>query len=150
MKKKSLIYILLLIFSLIGIAAFTYGHKNPELYVLREVNISGKNSLYDFNTNQWVTKIDGATGMYYIAMDSERNLYIVDRFENIFKKLDIKLEKLHVHDTDVYNCITDVYISEETNSMIISTQEDFITFIINLTDYSTKLADVSDDWQERL
>lgn len=145
MKNKFLIYIILLIIILIGLVIFMYSHNNHTLYVLREINISGQNSLYNFNTNQWVTKIDGANGMYYIAMDSKRNLYIVDRFENIFKKLDIKLEKLHVYDTDVYNCIIDVYVSEETNSMIISTQEDFITFIVNLNDYSTKLADVNDD-----
>lgn len=116
-----------------------------ELYIIKKINISSENSLYNFKTKEWVQQINGAEGMYYIAIDNEKNLYIVDRFENILKKLDAKLEKLNIDDTNVDNCITYANVSQKDNTLVISTEDTFITYIVNLEDLSTKLAEINDN-----
>lgn len=129
--------------SLNGTGGETNG--SDELYIIQEIDISSEQKLYNFKTKEWVQEITGAEGMYYIAMDSEKNLYIVDRFENIVKKLDARLEKLKTEDTDVDNYVTRAAVSQEDNTLVISTGDDFITFIVSLEDFSTSLAEVNDD-----
>lgn len=123
----------------------TSSTENNELYIIKEINISNDGYLYNFKTKKWVKQIDGAEGMYYIAIDNEKNIYIVDRFENILKKLDVKLEKLRVDDTDVDNYITYVNVSKSDDTLVISTGDEFITFVVSLKDYSTHLAEIGDD-----
>lgn len=86
-----------------------------------------------------------AESLHYIAIDNEKNLYIVDRFENILKKLDAKLEKLRIDDTNVDNYVTYANVSKENNTLIISTGDEFITYLISLDNFSTKLAEINDD-----
>ena len=119
--------------------------SNNSLYIIKKINISDEQSLYNFSTKKWVTEIEGAESMYFIAIDNEKNLYIVDRFENILKKLDAKLEKLNVDDTNVDNCVTNANVSKEDNTLVISTEDDFITYIVNLENLSTKLAEINDN-----
>lgn len=123
----------------------TSSTENNELYIIKEINISNDGYLYNFKTKKWVKQIDGAEGMYYIAIDNEKNIYIVDRFENILKKLDVKLEKLRVDDTDVDNYITYVNVSKSDDTLVISTGDEFITFVVSLKNYSTHLAEIGDD-----
>ena len=123
----------------------TSSTENNELYIIKEINISNDGYLYNFKTKKWVKQIDGAEGMYYIAIDNEKNIYIVYRFENILKKLDVKLEKLRVDDTDVDNYITYVNVSKSDDTLVISTGDEFITFVVSLKDYSTHLAEIGDD-----
>lgn len=119
--------------------------SNNSLYIIKEINISDQQSLYNFNTKKWVKEITGAESMYFIAIDNEKNLYIVDRFENILKKLDAKLEKLNIDDTNVDNYVTYANVSKEDNTLVISTGDDFITYIVDLENLSTKLAEINDD-----
>ena len=123
----------------------TSSTENNELYIIKEINISNDGYLYNFKTKKWVKQIDGAEGMYYIAIDNEKNIYIVDRFENILKKLDVKLEKLRVDDTDVDNYITYVKVSKSDDTLVISTGDEFITFEVSLKNYSTHLAEIGDE-----
>ena len=123
----------------------TSSTENNGLYIIKEINISNDGYLYNFKTKKWVKQIDGAEGMYYIAIDNEKNIYIVDRFENILKKLDVKLEKLRVDDTDVDNYITYVNVSKSDDTLVISTGDEFITFVVSLKNYSTHLAEIGDD-----
>jgi hypothetical protein len=55
------------------------------------------------------------------------------------------LEKLNIDDTNVDNYVTYANVSKADNTLIISTGDDFITFIVNLEDFSTKLAEINDD-----
>lgn len=119
--------------------------ESNELYIIKKIDISSEHSLYNFKTKEWVQQIDGAEGMYYIAIDNEKNLYIVDRFESILKKLDAKLEKLKIDDTNVDNYVTYANVSQKDNTLVISTGDDFITFIVSLEDFSTKLAEINDE-----
>jgi K+-transporting ATPase A subunit len=118
---------------------------STELYIVKEIDISSEQSLYNFKTKEWVNEILGAESLYYIALDSNKNLYIVDRFENIVKKLDAQLDKLNIDDTNVDNYVTYANVSKSENALVISTGDDFITFIVNLEDFSTTLAEVNDD-----
>ena len=119
--------------------------SNNSLYIIKKINISDEQSLYNFSTKKWVTEIAGVESMYFIAIDNEKNLYIVDRFENILKKLDAKLEKLNIDDTNVDNYVTYANVSKENNTLIISTEDDLITYIVNLENLSTKLAEINDN-----
>lgn len=118
---------------------------DDSLYIIKEIDISDQQSLYDFNTKEWVTEITGAEYMHFIAIDNEKNLYIVDRFENILKKLDAKLEKLNIYDTNVDNYVTYANVSKKDNTLVLSTGDDFVTYIISLEDFSTRLAEINDD-----
>lgn len=118
---------------------------NDSLYIIKEINISDQQSLYNFNTKKWVNEIVGAEYMHFIAIDNEKNLYIVDRFENILKKLDAKLEKINIDDTNVDNYVTYANVSKKDNTLVISTGDDFVTYIISLEDFSTRLAEINDD-----
>ena len=119
--------------------------SNNSLYIIKEINISDEQSLYNFSTKKWVTEIAGAESMYFIAIDAEKNLYIVDRFENILKKLDAKLEKLNIDDTNVDNYVTYANVSKDDNTLVISTGDVYITYIVNLDNLSTKLAEINDN-----
>lgn len=118
---------------------------NSSLFIIKEINISDQQSLYNFNTKKWVKEIAGAESMHFIAIDNDKNLYIVDRFENIVKKLDAQLKKLNIDDTNVDNYVTFANVSKKDNTLVISTGDDFITYIVSLDDYSTKLAEINDD-----
>ena len=100
--------------------------------------------LYNFSTKKWVEEISGTESMYFIAIDNEKNLYIVDRFENILKKLDAKLEKLNIDDTNVDNYVTYANVSKKDNALIISTGDDYITYIVDLENFSVKLDEIND------
>ena len=119
--------------------------SDNSLYIIREINISDEQSLYNFSTKKWVEEISGTESMYFIAIDNEKNLYIVDRFENILKKLDAKLEKLNIDDTNVDNYITYANVSKKDNTLIISTGDDYITYIVDLENFSVKLDEINDD-----
>ena len=119
--------------------------SDNSLYIIREINISDEQSLYNFNTKKWVKEIAGTESMYFIAIDNEKNLYIVDRFENILKKLDAKLEKLNIDDTNVDNYVTYANVSKKDNTLIISTGDDYITYIVDLENFSVKLDEINDD-----
>ncbi len=119
--------------------------SNNSLYIIKEINISDEQNLYNFSTKKWVKEIAGAESMYFIAIDNEKNLYIVDRFENILKKLDAKLEKLNIDDTNVDNYVTYANVSKADNTLVISTGDDYITYIVNLENLSVKLAEINDD-----
>lgn len=118
---------------------------DTSLSIIKEININSEHSLYNFTTKEWVKQIDGPEGMYYIAIDNEKNLYIVDRFQNVVKKLDAKLEKLPIDDTNIDNYVTYANVSKEDDTLVISTGDDFVTFIVSLKDFSTKLAEIGDD-----
>ena len=90
-------------------------------------------------------EITGTESMYFIAIDNEKNLYIVDRFENVLKKLDAKLEKLNIDDTNVDNYVTYANVSKKDNTLIISTGDDYITYIVDLENFSVKLDEINDD-----
>ena len=105
--------------------------SDNSLYIIREINISDEQSLYNFSTKKWV--------------DNEKNLYIVDRFENVLKKLDAKLEKLNIDDTNVDNYVTYANVSKKDNTLIISTGDDYITYIVDLENFSVKLDEINDD-----
>lgn len=119
--------------------------SDNSLYIIREINISDEQSLYNFSTKKWVEEISGTESMYFIAIDNEKNLYIVDRFENILKKLDAKLEKLNIYDTNVDNYVTYANVSKKDNALIISTGDDYITYIVDLENFSVKLDEINDD-----
>lgn len=130
--------------------------NSDELYIISEIEINSRdyeehqakndnNVLYNFKTKKWVNQINGAEGMYFIAIDNDKNLYIVDRFENILKKLDAKLSKLRIDDTNIDNYITYARVSKLQNILEIQTGDDFITYIVNLADFSTKLAEINDE-----
>lgn len=118
---------------------------DTSLSIIKEININSEHSLYNFTTKEWVKQIDGPEGMYYIAIDNEKNLYLVDRFQNVVKKLDAKLEKLPIDDTNIDNYVTYANVSKQDNTLVISTGDDFVTFIVSLKDFSTKLAEIGDD-----
>lgn len=119
--------------------------SDNSLYIIREINISDEQSLYNFSTKKWVEEITGTESMYFIAIDNEKNLYIVDRFENVLKKLDAKLEKLNIDDTNVDNYVTYANVSKKDNTLIISTGDDYITYIVDLENFSVKLDEINDD-----
>lgn len=143
----STLFLILAIIVIVVMGIYIYklnNNKTTELYVVKEININSENSLYNFKTKEWVQQINGAEGMYYIAIDNEKNLYIVDRFENVLKKLGVKLEKLNLGDTNVDNHVTYANVSRNDNTLVISTNDDFITYIVSLEDLSTKLAEIND------
>jgi|GEM_PF-4899211 len=119
--------------------------EKSGLFIAGRIDIYSDGSLYDFAAGEWVTQIGGAGAMYFIALDGEKNLYITDRFENVHKKLDARLEKLKIYDTDVDNYVIRAYVSKEQNALIIPTAEDFITFEVDLDDFSVALAEFNDD-----
>lgn len=134
-----------------------------ELYTIREIDAysrdyeqhranNDRNVLYDFKSKKWSNSLFES---YYLAVDSQKNLYIVDALETIIAKLNIKLEKLANYsyssangqevNFQIDNYITYARVSKLQNILEIQTGDHFKTYIVNLQDFSTKLAEIGDD-----
>ena len=137
-------------------------NNSDELFTIKDINMSSsdyeehqaendRDVLYNFRTHEWVNMVNET---YYLAVDGEKNLYIVDPTEEVIAKLDAKLENMdsYFYSTNegentnfkIDNYITYARVSKKQNTLEIQTAEDFITFIVNLDDYSTKLAEIND------
>ena len=138
--------------------------NNPdELITIKDINNSSmdyedhaanndNDVLYNFKTHKWSNV---SFDLFYLAIDSNKNLYIVDAAETVIAKLDAKLEKLEdneytTEDGQVIKFAIDNYIlnarvSKLRNVLEIQTANEFQTFLVDLDDYSTKLAEVNDD-----
>lgn len=133
-----------------------------ELYTIIKIDTNSRdydqhkanndnNVLYDFKSKKWSNSLFES---YYLAVDSSKNLYIVDAAENIISKLNVKLEKLANHsyvnangqeiNYQIDNYITYARVSKLQNILEIQTGDDFITYLVNLQDFSTKLAEIND------
>lgn len=139
-------------------------HDNfDELYTIRKIDIYSRdydehkanndnNVLYDFKSKKWC---DSMFESYYLAVDGKKELYIVDATENIISKLNIKLGILdnysysnangQVIKYQIDNYITYARVSKLQNILEIQTGDDFITYIVDLENFSTKLAEITDD-----
>ena len=135
-----------------------------KLFTIRKIDIDSRdyeehktnndnNVLYDFKSKKWSNSIFES---YYLAVDSQKNLYIVDAAENIIAKLNVKLEKLDNYyyyenangqavNYQIDNYITYARVSKLQNILEIQTGDDFVTYIVNLEDLSTKLAEFNDE-----
>lgn len=137
--------------------------NSDELITIKDINNSSmdyedhaaKNDndvLYNFKTHKWSNV---SFDLFYLAIDADKNLYIVDAAETVVAKLDAKLEKLEdneytTEDGQVIKFAIDNYIlnarvSKLRNVLEIQTANEFQTFLVDLDDYSTKLAEVNDD-----
>lgn len=119
--------------------------SNNSLYIVSQIDINDSQDLYNFNTQKWVTEISGEDSLYFIAVDNEKKLYIVDRFKSVLKELDAKLEAFDVNDASIDNFVKSAKVSKQDNALIISTGNEFATYIISLDDFSVKLDEVSGD-----
>lgn len=119
--------------------------SNNSLYIVSQIDINDSQDLYNFNTQKWVTEISGEDSLYFIAIDNEKKLYIVDRFKSVLKELDAKLEAFDVNDASIDNFVKSAKVSKQDNALIISTGNEFATYIISLDDFSVKLDEVSGD-----
>ncbi|MBR3511641.1 MAG: hypothetical protein IKN74_01615 [Clostridia bacterium] len=138
-------------------------NNSDELITIKDINNSSmdyedhaaKNDndvLYNFKTHKWSNV---SFDLFYLAIDSNKNLYIVDAAETVVAKLDAKLEKLEdneytTEDGQVIKFAIDNYIlnarvSKLRNVLEIQTANEFQTFLVDLDDYSTKLAEINDD-----
>jgi hypothetical protein len=137
--------------------------NSDELITIKDINNSSmdyedhaanndNDVLYNFKTHKWSNV---SFDLFYLAIDADKNLYIVDAAETVVAKLDAKLEKLEdneytTEDGQVIKFAIDNYIlnarvSKLRNVLEIQTANEFQTFLVDLDDYSTKLAEVNDD-----
>jgi len=100
----------------------TKENLNNEYSIQKIIMWTPDTTSYDFNTKKWLPN-DSAE--YYVATDKDKKLCIVDRENNLVKKLDIVITDL----------ITSAYVAEWENTLTII-QKDATAYDINIIDFT--------------